>query len=363
MNKKVLTIEPDAKISEAIGLMKKNKLLMLPVCEKKLFIGMLQKKFLTQYEFNRKSFLGKQGFSKEQDRVIGNYHTGESKKTILFICGIHGNETSGKQALENIFNHLEQNSIEINGNIIGIQGNLQAIEKKERFVDEDLNRIWSQKNINSLLKTENNIISEYTELKKIHSIIETIIQKKKKNNLVIVDLHNTSSPNGLFTIVNNKKEEKIASFMKIPCITKLFTKVRGSLVQYYNYKGITSLVFEGGAIGDPASIHNHESGIYRMLEKMKFITIQNIPKNILEKEKKIELFSKRKFQKYEVKYIHKINPTDNFIMKVDINNFQKIKKNETIGFDKNGEIKSPINGKILMPLYQSKGSEGFYIIQ
>ena len=48
--------------------------------------------------------------------------------------------------------------------------------------------------------------SSHNELRKIHSIIETIIQKKKKNNITIVDLHNTSSPDGLFTIVNNEKE-------------------------------------------------------------------------------------------------------------------------------------------------------------
>jgi len=236
------------------------------------------------------------------------------------------------------------------------------LKKKERFINKDLNRIWKTKNIEKL-KNIKILKNEDLELKKIHSIIETIIKQKKKENLIIIDLHNTSSQNGLFTIVNNEKEAKIASFINIPCITKLFTKVRGSLAQYYNSKGITSLVFEGGTIGDPASIYNHETGIYQVLEKMKFIKKTDIPKKIIEEDKKMNFVLKKEYIKYKVKYIHKINSEDNFIMKSNVANFQDVKKNEVLGVDKEGEVKSPINGKILMPLYQAQGSEGFYIIQ
>jgi len=361
MNKNVVFIQPEEKISQALEIMNTKKIQMLPVCENKLFIGMLQKRFLIQYELN-KNLQHEKDFKNKESRIIGNYHTGNTKKTIVLICGIHGNELSGKKALENIFKHLEEKSIEINGNIIGVQGNIEAIKQKERFINIDLNRIWQKKHIDTAIKQNNSKNSEYNELKKIHSIIETIIQKKKKNNITIIDLHNTSSPDGLFTIVNNEKETKIASYINIPCVTKLFTKVKGSLAQYYNSKGITSLVFEGGLIGDPMSIFNHENGIYKMLEKMKFIQSKDIPKKIINEREKMKSIFKKKFVKYEVKYIHKIQPEDNFIMKSNISNFQDIKKNEVLGIDKNGEIKAPIKGKILMPLYQSQGSEGFYII-
>ena len=52
---------------------------------------------------------------------------------------------------------------------------------------------------------------------------------------------------------------------------------------------------------------------------------------------------------------------------IDISNFQlikqKIQKGELIGFDRKGKIYSQFNGKVLMPLYQEQGNEGFYIIQ
>ena len=48
----------------------------------------------------------------------------------------------------------------------------------------------------------------------------------------------------------------------------------------------------------------------------------------------------------------------------DINvNFQQINKNQTIAEDSNGPVRSPMKGRIFMPLYQKQGSEGFFIIE
>ena len=41
----------------------------------------------------------------------------------------------------------------------------------------------------------------------------------------------------------------------------------------------------------------------------------------------------------------------------------KVKKGELIAKDKNGDIFSPANGRILMPLYQKQGEDGFFIIK
>lgn len=358
MKKRTISITPNEKISTAIKIMNKKKINMLPVTEKKLFIGMLQKKFLTQYEFDSPTLLTKKEILRNENRIIGNYHSGEKGKTIIFMCGIHGNELSGKKALKKVFDYLEKNSIEINGNIIGIQGNLKAIERKERFIDIDLNRIWKAKIINQVKKRKIKNKYEYKELIKIHEIIEVIIQKKKKKNIIIIDLHNTSSANGLFAVVNNNSDLKIASAIKIPIITKLFSKVKGSFSEYYTSKKISTIVFEGGTIGDPASIHNHETGIFRILEKCRIIKKKDIPISIGEK-----LTEKKDKKTYKVKYIHQISELDKFIMKPNITNFQVVKKGELLGYDVNGDVLSPFNGKILMPLYQEQGNEGFYIIQ
>lgn len=358
MKKNPICIEPNENISNAIKLMKLKKSEMIPVHEKKLFIGMLQKKYLLQYEFESPKLLKKQEILAFEDRILGNYHSGEKGKTIVFMCGIHGNELSGKKALKKIFSYLENNKIDIRGNIIGIQGNLKAIEKKERYIDVDLNRIWTKKTINEVKKGKIKDVYEYKELIKIHDIIDVILKKKKKKDVIIIDLHNTSSASGLFTVINNTKDFKLASAIQIPVITKLFNKVKGSFSQYYNSKNISTIVFEGGAIGDPASTNNHEIGIFKILESCGVIKKEDTPNFITNRSN-----SKTKKSLYKVKYIHLISESDNFLMKPNVINFQNIKKGEVLGSDKNGDVKSPFDGKILMPLYQEQGTEGFYIIQ
>ena len=65
-------IQPNEKICEAIKIMNQKNLSMLPVCEKKLFIGMLQKKFLTQYELKKNAIQKDNILFKQENRVIGN---------------------------------------------------------------------------------------------------------------------------------------------------------------------------------------------------------------------------------------------------------------------------------------------------
>ena len=133
------------------------------------------------------------------------------------------------------------------------------------------------------------------------------------------------------------------------------------MADYYHKKDITSIVFEGGAIGDPASINNHEAGIWKLLEANNFIQKSDIPRRILNNLEEMKNFSKNVKGKYEVKYIHKIKHNDEFIMHPNINNFEKVKKNEKNEKDNNGLINTTYSGYILMPLIKKKALKDFII--
>ena len=47
--------------------------------------------------------------------------------------------------------------MKINGNIIGLQANMEAIKQKERFIDYDLNRIWQKKYFQLAIKNNQKI--------------------------------------------------------------------------------------------------------------------------------------------------------------------------------------------------------------
>tara|TARA_B100000575_G_scaffold294625_1_gene312335 strand:+ start:3822 stop:6587 length:2766 start_codon:yes stop_codon:yes gene_type:complete len=353
MKKKLATIKPYKTIGYALRIMRQKKIEILPVVEDGLYIGIIQKQKLIQYEINENKF--EKDVGDNHERIIGNIHS-NNKKTIIFVSAIHGNEDSGVIALKKFFENVKKNATQIEGTVIGLIGNLKALSKNRRYIDEDLNRLWNK----TIFKSKHN--SEENELLVLKALIDKIITAKNKNDILIVDLHNTSSSNGVFTIVNNESEAKIANCLKVPTVNNLLNKIKGSFAEYYNKNGVNVIVFEGGAIGDPVSVNNHLAGIWKILEKRKFIKTKDIPQEVIDKVEKMKKFSEPSLGDYKLKYIHKISSNDDFLMNPNMFNFQKILKNEIIAHDKSGPICSPISGYLLMPLYQNKGNEGFYII-
>ena len=355
MKKKPHTINPDFTIGQTLETMEKTNTDILPVVENYLFIGIIQKNKLRQYENDATNILA-DNLLENYERIIGNYHS-NNNTTIIFIAGVHGNEKSGVIALQRFFQDIKKLKIKIEGTVIGLIGNLNALKQNKRYITADMNRLWKTKTPNSKKKN-----SEENEIIIVKRLMDKIISLKKKKNICIIDLHNTSSAHGVFTIVNNNTEKKLASSLAIPVINKLLTKIKGSLAEYYHSKGLTSIVFEGGAIGDPAAINNHEAGIWKILEAKKMIQSEFVPNKIRSNMNKMKDFSSQINGHYIVKYIHKIKSNDEFLMNPNMQNFEKVKKMDIIGHDKNGPIAAPCNGYLLMPLYQEHGTEGFYII-
>ncbi|MCB1153909.1 hypothetical protein KDL45_09695, partial [bacterium] len=65
----------------------------------------------------------------------------------------------------------------------------------------------------------------------------------------------------------------------------------------------------------------------------------------------------------EIFYHHKIKLSDDFMMKPGYLNFQEVEAGEVLARDVNGEIRSPANARILMPLYQAQGEDGFLLVR
>jgi len=66
-------------------------------------------------------------------------------------------------------------------------------------------------------------------------------------------------------------------------------------------------------------------------------------------------------REWEVRYRHAIVEEDEVKMEPGFENFQEVKMNQLLAHDRHGEIRSPSPGRILLPLYQNLGEEGFFI--
>jgi hypothetical protein len=62
-------------------------------------------------------------------------------------------------------------------------------------------------------------------------------------------------------------------------------------------------------------------------------------------------------------YRYAIQPGEEFKMLPGFHNFQQVTKGQHLADNRFGQIESPMDGFILMPLYQNKGEDGFFIVE
>ena len=290
-------------------------------------------------------------------RIIGKYDSGNKGALLFITAGIHGNEPAGVLALENVFKILQKNKPSIDGKIIGLRGNKKALEKKVRFIEEDLNRTWTSENINS--KQINS--AEKAEMFEIIELLEKFPEENFTKRYFL-DCHTTSSKSKAYISVQDVHDNiKWANLFPTYIIQGFSDLVKGCIDRYESKIGLTGFVFEGGQHKSEKAIKNHEGMIWHALQyacNLNFKDLQQIPQSVK------TLAEKRKNQKFfKLIYRHAISSKDDFKMKPGFKNFQKIKKQELLAYQNQKPIYSKWNAYIFMPLYQDQGNDGFFIVK
>ena len=65
----------------------------------------------------------------------------------------------------------------------------------------------------------------------------------------------------------------------------------------------------------------------------------------------------------QIRHRHHIRPQDTFVMRPGYTNLQGIECGELLASDQDGDIRAPFAGRVFLPLYQSQGDDGFFIVQ
>ncbi len=284
---------------------------------------------------------------------IGN----DESKILLIIGGMHGNEHSGIEAMERVIEKLKEKNYPVRGKIYFIIGNLEALRRNERFIDIDLNRVWSE----SYLQNGDQHY-DVKELKEIHRLIESIC-KGKYDHCTLLDLHTFSADSGIFCIpAENEKSEELAHYFGVPFIEKLASALPETALNYYGEKGMRSLVFEGGKHNTPEATDNLERAVWLTMAYLGFIDVKDFP-FVKRMKKELEEISEPFPHRLEMVYHHQLKDFHHYKMNKGYYNFKKITKGEDVARQNNEPVRSPFGGFMLMPLYQKKGSDGFFIVQ
>lgn len=293
------------------------------------------------------------------NRLIKSIKGTQPGSTVVFFGGIHGNESSGVIAIKDVLDGIS--ATHIKGNIIGIAGNLKALEKQQRYIDEDLNRLWTKERIRSI-KKKTDLNTEEFELLELLNILNTIIETNEPP-FYFIDLHTTSSKTLPFITINDALiNRKFSKQFPIPIVLGIEEHLNGPLLSYINELGFVSLGFESGQHNDLRAITNSIAFAYLTL----------VFSGVLDKKGIIDFntyYNQLKTQSanlihvFEVIYLYKIKNEDTFKMYQGFKSFQSLKKNTKLAYNNNTEIIAPYSGRVFMPLYQKKGAEGFFIIK
>jgi predicted deacylase len=299
------------------------------------------------------------------ERIIGKFGGEGPGPTVICIGGLHGNEPAGVLALRRVLDQLEKNKTPFRGRLIAVAGNLMALAKGVRFIDQDLNRIWRPGDIDKLISGGNTASATDAEEAERRDLINVFVQScsKKRSPVYFLDLHTTSSVGSPFiTIADTLRNRAFALKYPVPIILGIEERLDSTLLNYINDLGYIAVGFEAGQHYDPDSVENCVAALWITLVNAGCIDQADSPqfeKNI----SKLKLAARGEYGVYEVRYRHGIENDGAFLMEPGFRNFKRIKKGDLLARSGGREIKSQENGNIFMPLYQKQGVDGFFVIK
>lgn len=295
-------------------------------------------------------------------RVIGRYTQGRHGPVLVVLAGVHGNETSGIFALRRVFERLTRDNIQIRGEILGLSGNLTALSMGTRFITGDLNRLARADVVERLRAGGSPETSEEGELRELLDEIDAVSAGDHTERF-FVDCHTTSSETKPYISVGETADAFRWSLnFPVFIVRGLKERIRGTLDEYLSTIGYTGFTFEAGQHDDLASIENHEVCIWLALAHAGCMSRHDVGcyphcHEILAKT----VIDGRKVFRVVDRYA--VDPEEGFEMRPGYINFQPIEKGEVLARNRRGTIRATHDGRILMPLYQPQGDDGFFIVQ
>lgn len=296
-----------------------------------------------------------------QNRIAGDYGDPDSEQLVLLLAGVHGNELGGVRALDLFFRYLNEHKVPLKARVVGLIGHLSGIYRGVRFFEEDLNRLWADQ-VMHLALNHPSASPELAELAGIAQALKAIDYEKYPKRFFL-DLHETSAENGIFLIVADYLQiREILDQLHAPVVLGLDRALENTSIGYMSRQGFIAMGFEGGRIGSTESVMNHQKMIWQLLERTGAAHIADLPDEISTYHD-LEHFAACHPSVLTLDYVHKTREDDHFQMVPGFKNFDRVTLGQLLAHDVHGPIMAKSSGYILMPRYQPKGTDGFFIMK
>lgn len=296
------------------------------------------------------------------ERILGRFGPGDRGPTLLVVSGLHGNEPAGVLASQRIAETLAQGGIPLQGQVVLVAGNLPAIRSGVRYVDRDLNRAWTPTQIRALSNGASEHAAEDREQLELMRLLDEVVQEAP-GPVFLLDLHTTSGPGAAFsTVADSLANRALALALPVPVVLGLEELVEGTLHDYMGRRGVTTVAFECGQHQEEAAVDRGEAAIWIALHATGLAAARDLPE--LEASRGLLRRGQEHLPRaVEMRYRHAIAGDDGFRMREGYRNFQRVRKGQPVARDRDGDVAVPESARILMPLYQEKGNDGFFVVR
>jgi succinylglutamate desuccinylase len=278
------------------------------------------------------------------------------------VAGVHGNEPAGVIALRQVLAELRRVRPAFAGELVGLTGNLTALDRSRRYVDDDLNRMWLPDRIEPLLNGTPDHAggAEDREVVQLHDALHAAAGDAR-GPIHLLDLHTTSGPSAPFGLLcDSPANRTFALAFGVPLVLGLDQQIPAALAVYASDQGWITMDFEGGPHDDPSSVGHHEAAIWIALAAAG---------NLVGDERQRADSCRRHLAEVtgglprlmEIISRYPVSPGDGFEMLPGFDNFHAVEPGQIVAHDRAGAVRIAEPARLFMPLYQGQGDDGFFL--
>lgn len=252
--------------------------------------------------------------------------------TDIILGGIHGNETCGVKAIDNVLPKIKID----NGRVLFGYGNPRAIAANKRYTEANLNRLFQP--ADRLTDSERRSY----EFERAQELIPYLDRSE-----ALLDIHASYTPKSRPFVICEPNACDVVEYLPADLVvTNVDDTIPGGTDYFMNKKGKVGICLECGYLGDQASDDRAEEGISAFLKARGRISGR------IEKRDQTYL---RVVESYRTR-------TGPFRLRKPYKDFEPVQTDEIIGSDGNEEVRSSGNRSIVFARNRDEAGEEAFIL-
>ena len=281
---------------------------------------------------------------------------------LVCVAGLHGNEPAGVAGLARVLAGLRADPEGLRGELVGVLGNRSALIEGKRYLRRDLNRMWRAERLDRLRAGGAPEEPEEEELSALDRELSAVLAGAA-GKIYVLDLHTTSAPGPAFAVLDDTLANRaFALSLGVPLVVGLEEELDGPLLHDLIDRGAVGAGFESGQHDDPEAVDVAAAAVWVALEASGVLAPASRPE-VTAARRLLAAGAAGLPRVTEVVYRHPVAAGDGFAMAPGFRGFDPVDAGQALARDRGGPLTAARRGRLLMPLYQSQGEDGYFLVQ